>query len=182
MTDTRDKFRPEPIPAAIPPTERGYFAVAPEPTRPGRFRLWLYGDGNRARPPRTILLTRRDVHGLRMFLADVERGKHGRGRPEPIPAAIPDSERVYFEVAPEPTRSGQVRLWLYGDGHQARPRSILLTLRDVRGLRAFLADIEKASRAELQIISRAASPSLSGEGRRDGAAGGASPPRCTSPA
>src|SRR5580700_7192145 len=118
MTDTRDKFRPEPIPAAIPASERGYFAVAPEPARPGQSRLWLYGDGNRARPPRTILLTRRDVHGLRMFLADVERGKHGRGRPEPIPAAIPDSERGYFEVAPEPTRPGQSRLWLYGDGNR----------------------------------------------------------------
>jgi len=103
-------------------------------------------------------------------------------RPEPIPAAIPASERGYFAVAPEPARPGQVRLWLYGDGNRARPRSILLTRRDVRGLRAFLADIEKASRAELQIISRAASLSPSAEGRRDGAAGGASPPRCTSPA
>jgi hypothetical protein len=77
MTDTRDKFRPEPIPAAIPASERGYFAVAPEPTRPGQFRLWLYGDGNRARP-RSILLTLRDVRGLRAFLADIEKNLPGR--------------------------------------------------------------------------------------------------------
>jgi hypothetical protein len=179
MTDTRSKFRPEPIPAAIPPTERGYFAVAPEPTRPGQVRLWLYGDGNRARPPRSILLTLRDVHGLRMFLADVEKGKRGKGRPEPIAAAIPASERGYFEAAPEPTRPGRFRPWLYGDGSRLRPRSILLTLRDVHGLRAFLADVEKGSQAAPQIASAAGSPSSPGRWR-SGAAGGASPQRARS--
>ena len=60
-------------------------------------------------------------------------------RPEPIPAAIPVSERGRFEVALEPGQPGQVRLWMYGDGGQGRPRSILLTLGDVRGLCMFLA-------------------------------------------
>lgn len=73
MTDRRGTFRPEPIPAAIPASERGHFEVALEPGRPGQVRLWLYGDGGQGRP-RSILLTLRDVCGLCMFLADVERG------------------------------------------------------------------------------------------------------------
>jgi hypothetical protein len=107
-------------------------------------------------------------------------GNRGRFRPEPITAAIPASERGYFEIAPEPARPGQFRLWLYGDGNRARSRSILLTLRDVHGLRAFLADTERDGQAELQITSGAARPSPPGGGRRDGAAGGASPPPCPS--
>jgi hypothetical protein len=74
MTGTRGVFRPEPIPAAIPASERGHFEIAPEPARPGQFRLWISGDGGRSRP-RSILLTIRDVRGLRMFLADVEQGR-----------------------------------------------------------------------------------------------------------
>ena len=73
MTGNRGTFRPEAIPAAVPPSMRGYIEVAPEPGRPGQFRLWLYGDGSQ-RGPRSILLTLRDVRGLCMFLADVERG------------------------------------------------------------------------------------------------------------
>jgi len=91
MTGNRSTFRPEPIPAAIPASERGYLEAAPEPARPGQFRLWLYGDGNRLRP-RSILLTLRDVHGLRAFLADVENGPTARARGglTRFNAAVPD--------------------------------------------------------------------------------------------
>ena len=34
MTGNRGRFRPEPIPAAIPASERGHFEGAPEPGRP----------------------------------------------------------------------------------------------------------------------------------------------------
>jgi hypothetical protein len=81
-------------------------------------------------------------------------GRCGTFRPEPIPAAIPASERGHFEVALEPGRPGQVRLWLYGDGGQGRPRSILLTLRDVRGLCMFLADVERGGQDVPQTASR----------------------------
>jgi len=81
-------------------------------------------------------------------------GRRGTFRPEPIPAAIPASERGHFEVALEPGRPGQVRLWLYGDGGQGRPRSILLTLRDVRGLCMFLADVERGGQDVPQTASR----------------------------
>jgi hypothetical protein len=79
-------------------------------------------------------------------------------RPEAIPAAIPASERGHFEIAPEPARPGQFRLWVYGDGGPGRPRSILLTLRDVRGLCMFLADIEKGGRAAPRIANTAVRP------------------------
>jgi len=92
-------------------------------------------------------------------------GNRGTFRPEPIPAAIPASERGYFKVAPEPGRPGQFRLWLYGDGSQRGPRSILLTLRDVRGLCMFLADVESGGRAAGQIASTAARPPPPGRGR-----------------
>ena len=119
------------------------------------------------------------IRSRRIFLADAERGKHGRFRPEPIPAAIPDSERGYFELAPGPTRPGQFRLWLYGDGNRRRPRSILLTLRDVHGLRAFLADVEKGGQAAPAEPSTAASQPPPRRWR-SGADGSASPPRRTS--
>ena len=87
MTGNRGVFRPEPIMAAIPASERGHFEIAPEPARPGQFRLWMCGDGGQGRP-RSILLTVRDVRGLCMFLADVERSGQdvpqiasGRSRP-----------------------------------------------------------------------------------------------------
>jgi hypothetical protein len=99
----------------------------------------------------------------------------GTFRPEPVPA-VPPSERGHFEVAPEPGRPGQFRLWLYGDGGQRGPRSILLTLRDVRGLCVFLADVESGGRAIGQLASTAARPPPPRRGR-SGAAGGASPLR-----
>ena len=80
--------------------------------------------------------------------------RRGTFRPEPIPAAIPVSERGHFEVALEPGRPGQVRLWMYWDGGQGRPRSILLTLRDVRGLCMFLADVERGGQDVPQTASR----------------------------
>jgi hypothetical protein len=97
-------------------------------------------------------------------------------RPEPIPAAIPASERGHFEVAPEPGRPGKFRLWVYGDGGQRRPSSILLTLRDVRGLCIFLADVENGGRAAEQITSVTVEvpPPRRGRSRADG---GASPRR-----
>jgi len=85
-------------------------------------------------------------------------GGRGTFRPEPIPAAIPASERGHVEIAPEPVRAGQFRLWLYGDGSQGPPRSILLTRRDVRGLQLFLADVESGGQAGPQIASRAVRP------------------------
>ena len=102
-------------------------------------------------------------------------GRRGTFRPEPIPAAIPASERGHFEVAPEPGRPGRFRLWMYGDGGQRKPSSILLTLRDVRGLCVFLADDERDGRAVPQIASTAAEAPPPRH-RRSGAAG-ASPPR-----
>jgi hypothetical protein len=80
MTGHRGTFRPEPIPAAIPASERGYFEAAPEPARAGQWRLWLYGDGSQGKRPSRILLTVRDVRGLRLFLADIERGSGADGQ------------------------------------------------------------------------------------------------------
>jgi hypothetical protein len=60
MNGNRISYRPEPIPAAIPPSMRGYFEAAPEPARPGMFRVWLHGDCSQTRP-RSILLTRSDI-------------------------------------------------------------------------------------------------------------------------
>ena len=102
-------------------------------------------------------------------------GNRGRFRPEPIPAAIPASERGHFEVAPEPGRPGQFRLWLYGDGGQGKPRSVLLTLRDVRGLCVFLADVERGGRAVGQAARTAAE--IPPPRSRSAAADGASPRR-----
>ena len=85
-------------------------------------------------------------------------GNRGVFRPEPVPAAIPASERGHFEVALEPGRSAQVRLWLYGDGGQGRPRSILLTLRDVRRLCMFLADVERGGQDVPQTASSRSRP------------------------
>jgi hypothetical protein len=94
MTGNRGTFRPEAILGAIPPSMRGYFEAAPEPGRPGQFRVWLYGDGSRGKP-RSILLTRRDLRGLCVFLANVESG----GRPAgPIASTAP---------GPPPPRRGQ---------------------------------------------------------------------------
>jgi hypothetical protein len=67
MTGHRDIFRPGAIPAMIPASERGRFEAAPEPGRPGQFRLWLYGDGCQGKP-RSIVLTRRDLRGLILFM------------------------------------------------------------------------------------------------------------------
>lgn len=66
MTGNRSRIRPEAIPTAVPPSERGHFEIAPEPDRPGQFRLWLYGDGSQGKP-RSILLTQRDIRGLSMW-------------------------------------------------------------------------------------------------------------------
>jgi hypothetical protein len=107
-------------------------------------------------------------------------GNRGTFRPEPIPAAIPASERGHFEVAPEPGRPGKFRLWLYGDGGQRKPSSILLTPRDVRGVCVFLANIERGSRAVEQIAS-AAEPSPARSRSGDGWRRGASLPQRTSP-
>ena len=85
-------------------------------------------------------------------------GHRGVFRPEPVPAAIPASERGHFEVALEPGRPGQVRLWTYGEGGQGRPRSILLTLRDVRGLCMFLADVERGGQDVPQTASSRSRP------------------------
>jgi len=107
-------------------------------------------------------------------------GNRSTFRPEPIPAAIPASERGHFEIAPGPARPGQFRLWLYGDGDHGKPRSILLTRRDVRGLCVFLANLERGSGADGQIPSAAARPLPPGR-QRSGVTGGTSPPRRTSP-
>jgi hypothetical protein len=91
MTGNRSRFRPEAIPTAIPPSERGHLEIAPEPDRPGQFRLWLYGDGGRGKP-RSILLTRRDVRGLAMWAAqlaetpDVPQQGHPAVTPQATPA------------------------------------------------------------------------------------------------
>ena len=93
MTGNRSRFRPEAIPTAIPPSERGHFEIAPEPDRPGQFRLWLYGDGGRGKP-RSILLTRRDARGLAMWVhqlaetPDIPR----QGRPAATPQTRPTTE------------------------------------------------------------------------------------------
>jgi hypothetical protein len=68
-------------------------------------------------------------------------------RPEALPATIPASERGHFEAAPEPGRPGQVRLWLYGDGGQGKPRSIVLTRRDLRGFILYLGRLANAPAA-----------------------------------
>jgi hypothetical protein len=68
-------------------------------------------------------------------------------RPQALPATIPASERGHFEAAPEPGRPGQVRLWLYGDGGQGKPRSIVLTRRDLRGFILYLDQLANTSTA-----------------------------------
>ena len=73
-----------------------------------------------------------------------QRGRHARPRnrsrflPEPIPVAVPPSERGYIEAAAEPGRVGKSRLWLHGDGSPDKPSSILLTREDLRRLCWFL--------------------------------------------
>jgi hypothetical protein len=85
----------------------------------------------------------------------------GRGtthfQPEPIPAAIPPSERGYIEAAPEPGRAGRSGLWLYGDGSPDMPRSILLTHEDIRRLCWFLrrlAESPQMAEGALLVASR----------------------------
>jgi hypothetical protein len=101
MTGNRSRFRPEAIPTAIPPSERGHLEIAPEPDRPGQFRLWLYGDGSRGKP-RSILLTRRDVRGLAMWAGrlaetpDVPQQGH--------PAVTP-------QTGPATAQTGQPQAW-----------------------------------------------------------------------
>ncbi len=68
MTGGRIRFDPEPVTAAIPPSQRGYLEAGPGPGRPGRVRVWLHGDGSPARPPRSILLTHADARRLRAVL------------------------------------------------------------------------------------------------------------------
>jgi hypothetical protein len=63
----RRRFQPEPIPAAVPGSLRGYFEAAPEPGRPGQIRVWLHGDGSRSKHS-VIVLTHRDIRGLCWFL------------------------------------------------------------------------------------------------------------------
>ena len=63
----RSRFQPEPIPAAIPPSKRGYVEAAPEPGRPGQSRVWLHGDSSPGKPS-SILLTREDIRRLCWFL------------------------------------------------------------------------------------------------------------------
>jgi hypothetical protein len=71
---------------------RGYIEAAPEPGRADQFRLWLYGDCSQG-GPRSILLTRRDVRGLYMFLRqlakppEVTREDRAVSRPPPGPQA-----------------------------------------------------------------------------------------------
>jgi hypothetical protein len=93
MTSHRGTFRPELIPAAIPASQRGHFEIAPEPARPGQFRLWLYGDGNQSKRA-TILLTIRDVRGLSMWfrqLAETPEGQQ-QSRPAAKPQTKPPTE------------------------------------------------------------------------------------------
>jgi hypothetical protein len=63
----RSRFQPEPIPAAVPASTRGYIEAAPQPDRAGQFRVWLRGDGSPGRPS-TIPLTRGDIGRLCWFL------------------------------------------------------------------------------------------------------------------
>ena len=64
---SRSRFQPEPIPAAIPTSTRGYVEAAPQPNRAGQFRVWLHGDDSPGRPS-SILLTRGDIGRLCWFL------------------------------------------------------------------------------------------------------------------
>ena len=63
----RSRFQPEPIPAAVPASTRGYIEAAPQPNRAGQFRVWLRGDDSPGRPS-SILLTRGDIGRLCWFL------------------------------------------------------------------------------------------------------------------
>jgi hypothetical protein len=63
----RSRFQPEPIPAAVPTSTRGYVEAAPQPDRADQFTVWLHGDGNPDKPS-SILLTREDVRRLCWFL------------------------------------------------------------------------------------------------------------------
>jgi hypothetical protein len=63
----RSRFQPEPIPAAIPPSMRGYVEAAPELGRPGQSRVWLHGDNSPGKTS-SILLTREDIRRLCWFL------------------------------------------------------------------------------------------------------------------
>jgi hypothetical protein len=63
----RSRFQPEPIPAAVPTSTRGYIEAAPQPNRAGQFRVWLRGDDSPGRPS-SILLTRGDIGRLCWFL------------------------------------------------------------------------------------------------------------------
>ena len=94
MTDNRSKFRPEPIPAAIPASERGYFAVAPEPTGRASSGCGCTETATGPGQPRTILLTRRDARSLAMWVhqlaetPDVPR----QGHPAATPRTRPTTE------------------------------------------------------------------------------------------
>ena len=102
MTGDRGTFRPEPIPAAIPGSERGRFEAAPEPARPDRIRLWVYGDGGRGKP-RSILLTRRDVRGLCQFLGQLA-GQPEQTRPALQPQAGPRRRPCLTSTRPSRSR------------------------------------------------------------------------------
>lgn len=68
--DDRITFCPEPMTSDIPPSMRGWIQLAPEPARPGHYRIWLRGD-NAFGEPRSILLTAADVRRLREVLGQM---------------------------------------------------------------------------------------------------------------
>jgi hypothetical protein len=92
LTGDRGTFRPAPVPAAVPASQRGHIEVAPDPARPGMYRLWLHGDGSQGKP-RSILLTQRDVRGLIMFLRPLAEPpdipRQGRGAAPELPQRGP---------------------------------------------------------------------------------------------
>jgi hypothetical protein len=113
MTGHRGTFKPEAISATIPASERGHFEAAPEPGRPGQFRLWLYGDGSQGKP-RSIVLTRRDVRSFMMFLhqlaepPEVTQDDRSVTRPQTKPATGPaDSPQAWWRPkgVPPPRRA-----------------------------------------------------------------------------
>ncbi len=66
---------------------------------------------------------------------------------------------------------GQVRLWLYGDGSQGKPRSIVLTRRDLRGLTLYLDQLANAPAASQEGRSGTSSQTESAPGSAGSAAG-----------
>jgi hypothetical protein len=71
----RRRFQPEAIPAAIPPSKRGYIEAAPEPGRAGMSRVWLHGDGSPDQSS-SILVTREDLRRLCWFLHRLAESPH----------------------------------------------------------------------------------------------------------